>query len=135
MQRTKQAGCLNSSRNELQQLIAHFSLKEHYAQAALAQLHQRHRQEQENKDKLLQLINGLEQQIIDFGCRGLLSYTALNEHRRKQAIYRKHILDVRVRVDESSLLLAQIADDIAESHKMINSLKKKVIKFGLYSER
>lgn len=135
MQRTKQAGCLNSSRNELQQLIAHFSLKEYYAQAALAQLHQRHRQEQENKDKLLLLINGLEQQVIDFGCRGLLSYTELNERRRKQAIYRKHILDVRVRVDESSLLLAQIADDIAESHKMINSLKKKVIKFGLYSER
>lgn len=135
MQRTKQAGCLNSSHNELQQLIAHFSLKVHYAQAALAQLHRRYRQEQKNKDKLLLLINGLEQQISDFGCRGLLSYTALNERRRKQAIYRKQILDVRVRVDESSLQLEQIAADIAQRYKMINSLKKKVIKFGLYSER
>ncbi|MEM8127242.1 hypothetical protein Q4R60_16995, partial [Morganella morganii] len=111
---------MNSSHNELQQLIAHFSLKERSVRAALAQLHQRYRQEQENKDKLLLLIKGLEQQILEFECRGLLSYTALNELRRKQAIYRKQIPDVRARVDESSLQLAQISDDIAESNKTIN---------------
>lgn len=131
----RQANYLNSLRNELQQLIAHFSLKEHYAQAALAQLHQRYRQEQENKDKLQLLINGLEQQIHDFECRGLLSYTALHELRRKQAIYRKQILDVRVRVDELSLQLVQISDDIDKSNKEINILKKKIIKFEQYSEQ
>ncbi|EPU3934061.1 hypothetical protein ACVWYD_000563 [Morganella morganii] len=124
---------MNSSRNELQQLIAHFSLKEHCVQAALAQLHQRYRQEQENKEKLLLLIKGLEQQIHEFECCGLLSYIALNERRRKQAIYRKQIPDIRVRVDESSLLLAKIADDIDKSNKTINNLKKKVIKFEQYS--
>ncbi|MDH0353783.1 hypothetical protein [Morganella sp. GD04133] len=126
---------MNSSRNELQQLIAHFSLKERCVQAALAQLHQRYRQEQENKEKLLLLIKGLEQQIHEFECCGLLSYIALNERRRKQAIYRKQIPDIRVRVDESSLLLAKIADDIDKSNKTINNLKKKVIKFEQYSKR
>ncbi|WP_350820565.1 hypothetical protein [Morganella morganii] len=120
---------MNSSHNELQQLIAHFSLKERCVRAALAQLHQRYRQEQENKDKLLLLIKGLEQQVLEFECRGLLSYTALNELRRKQAIYRKQIPDVRARVDELSLQLAKISDDIAESNKTINNLKKKIIKF------
>lgn len=131
----KQADYLNNLHTELQQLITHFSLKEHYAQAALAQLHQRYRQEQDNKHKLLLLIRGLEQQIHEFECCGLLSYTALNERRRKQAIYRKQIPDVRAQVDESSLQLAQISDDIAESNKMINSLKKKIIKFEQYSKR
>ncbi|EMJ9773590.1 TPA: hypothetical protein KV183_002706 [Morganella morganii] len=131
----KQAGYLNSSRNELQQLIAHFSLKERCVQAALAQLHQRYRQEQENKEKLLLLIKGLEQQVHEFECCGLLSYIALNERRRKQAIYRKQIPDVRARVDEASIQLQQISDDIAESNKTINDLKKKIIKFEQYGER
>nr|WP_242452337.1 hypothetical protein [Morganella morganii] len=119
----------------MQQLVAHFSLKEHYAQAALAQLHQRRRQEQENKDKLLLLINGLEKQILDFECSGLLSYTELNELRRKQAIYRKQILDVRALADESSLQLVQISDAIDKSNKEIHSLKKKIIKFEQYGEQ
>ncbi|MCF1266421.1 hypothetical protein LH673_13555 [Morganella morganii] len=125
---------MNSLRNDLRQLIAHFSLKEHYAQATLAQLHQRYRQEQENKDKLLLLISGLVQQINEFECSGLLSYTALHERRRKQAIYRKQILDVRVRVDELSLQLEQISEDIDKNNKEINSLKKKIIKFEQYNE-
>lgn len=131
----KQADYLNSLHNELQQLIAHFSLKEHYAQAALAQLHQHRRQAQEDKDKLYLLINGLEQQIHDFECCGLLSYTALHERRRKQAIYRRQILDVRIRVDELSLQLVQISDDIDKSNQEINSLKKKIIKFENYNEK
>ncbi|MEM8444727.1 hypothetical protein Q4R95_15330, partial [Morganella morganii] len=59
----------------------------------------------------------------------------LNELRRKQAIYRKQIPDVRARVDESSLQLAQISDDIAESNKTINNLRKKLIKFEQYNKQ
>ena len=131
----KPAKNLNSSRNDVRQLIAHFSLKERYAQIAQAQLHRYYRQEQENKDKLLILISGLERQIHDFECRGLLSYTELNERRRKQAIYRKQILDVRIRVDESSVQLSQFLYEIEESNKTINSLKKKIIKFEQYNKK
>ena len=131
----KPAKNLNSSRNDVRQLIAHFSLKERYAQIAQAQLHRYYRQEQENKDKLLILISGLERHIHNFECRGLLSYTELNERRRKQAIYRKQILDVRIRVDESSVQLSQILYEIEESNKTINSLKKKIIKFEQYNKK
>lgn len=124
-----------TSQREVSQLIAHFSLKERYTQIALAQLNQRHTEEQNNHRSLLQLISALEQQINSFDTIGLLSYLALSERRRKQSIYRRQILDLRVKAEESSLVQLQIIDDINKTNNLIIGLKKKIIKIKHYKHR
>ncbi|GAA0341879.1 hypothetical protein L9H26_11705 [Morganella psychrotolerans] len=118
---------------EVRQLIAHFSLKERYAEIALAQLNQRYREEQENHRSLLQLISALEQQILSFDITGMYTYLELNELRRKQSVYRRQILDIRVKAEESALAQVQIMDDINKTNTVIVVLKKKVIKITQYS--
>lgn len=121
-----------ASLREVSQLIAHFSLKERYAQITLAQLNLRYREEQENHRSLLQLISALEQQILSFDVPGLMSYPELNERRRKQSIYRRQTLDIRVKAEESALVQVQIIEDINKTNCLITGLKKKIIKIEHY---